>query len=138
MPFCPNCGYEYKADVTECADCKVALVESLPEHVADDFAHIAEEDWIEIARLTSLQYAEMLLEVWHKNNIPSILRSHAGFFGLTGQMGTDSFTPVGDAFSLYVAKDYLVDADSEGEALLGETWRQAKVIDIEEEQDEAN
>lgn len=132
MPFCPSCGIEYKADVTRCSDCDVALVESLPENVEDSFAHIAEEDWIEIARLTSLQYAEMILEVWHKNEIPSILRSHAGFFGLTGQMGTDSFAPVGDSFSLYVARDYLVKADSEAEAILGETWRNARIIDIEE------
>lgn len=133
MPFCPSCGYEYEPGVTRCADCDMALVDALPENVSDDFAHIAEEDWIEIARLTSLQYAEMLLEVWHKNNIPSILRSHAGFFGFTGQMGTDSFAPVGDAFSLLVARDYLVEADAEAEAMLGDTWRAARVIDIEEE-----
>jgi hypothetical protein len=131
MPFCPSCGYEYEAGVTRCTDCDTELVAALPDNVGDAFSHIAEEDWIEIARLTSLQYAEMLLEVWHKNNIPSILRSHAGFFGQTGQMGTDSFTPVGDAFSLLVAQDYLVEADAEAEAMLGETWRAARIIDIE-------
>ena len=135
MPFCPSCRYEYEEGVTRCSDCDAALVDSLPDEVADEFAHIAEEDWIEIARLTSLQYAEMILEVWHKKDIPSILRSHTGFFGITGQMGTNSFAPVGDTFSLYVTSDHLVRADNEAESILGESWRSARIIDIEEESD---
>ncbi|HSR68638.1 MAG TPA: DUF2007 domain-containing protein [Acidobacteriota bacterium] len=29
--FCPQCGCEYLAGVTQCADCQVALTETLPE-----------------------------------------------------------------------------------------------------------
>jgi hypothetical protein len=30
MPFCPECKYEYRAGITTCPDCDVALIESLP------------------------------------------------------------------------------------------------------------
>ena len=30
--FCPDCGGEYREGFFECADCKVALVERLPEN----------------------------------------------------------------------------------------------------------
>lgn len=30
MPFCPKCGYEYKEEISQCADCQVPLVSSLP------------------------------------------------------------------------------------------------------------
>lgn len=30
MPWCPNCRSEYREGFTECADCKVALVDELP------------------------------------------------------------------------------------------------------------
>jgi len=41
--FCPLCQAEYREGFTECADCGVALVESLPtaeEHAADDQASL--------------------------------------------------------------------------------------------------
>lgn len=30
MPFCPRCGYEYRAGIDRCPDCREALVQSLP------------------------------------------------------------------------------------------------------------
>ncbi|MCS6903329.1 MAG: DUF2007 domain-containing protein [Candidatus Bipolaricaulota bacterium] len=30
MPFCPQCRYEYDAEVRQCPDCGVELVEKLP------------------------------------------------------------------------------------------------------------
>lgn len=33
MPFCPTCRTEYRAEITDCADCKVALVAELPADV---------------------------------------------------------------------------------------------------------
>lgn len=45
MPFCPKCEEEYRAGATECADCGVALVESLalPESLEDVEERFAEE-----------------------------------------------------------------------------------------------
>jgi hypothetical protein len=32
MPYCPQCGYEYEADVTFCPDCNKQLVAEPPKH----------------------------------------------------------------------------------------------------------
>ena len=37
MPWCPKCKCEYKAGITECADCKVPLVDELPK---EDFKEV--------------------------------------------------------------------------------------------------
>src|SRR4051812_16634520 len=44
MPFCPTCRTEYRPGVTECADCHVALVDSLPP----------EEPWVPVFTGTGL------------------------------------------------------------------------------------
>lgn len=31
MPYCPECEAEYREGLSECADCRVALVPALPE-----------------------------------------------------------------------------------------------------------
>jgi hypothetical protein len=30
MPYCPECGYEYREDITFCPDCNRALISQLP------------------------------------------------------------------------------------------------------------
>ena len=35
MPWCPKCKCEYKDGITECADCKIPLVDELPEEAAE-------------------------------------------------------------------------------------------------------
>ena len=35
MPWCPTCKCEYKDGITECADCKIPLVDELPEEAAE-------------------------------------------------------------------------------------------------------
>lgn len=41
MPFCPSCGVEYRAGVTECADCRVPLTDTPP-------AQPSPEDWVSV------------------------------------------------------------------------------------------
>ena len=36
MPWCPKCKAEYRAGIEECADCKVALVDELPEETEEE------------------------------------------------------------------------------------------------------
>ena len=40
MPWCPKCKCEYKDGITECADCKIPLVDELPEEEAEAVQNI--------------------------------------------------------------------------------------------------
>lgn len=40
MKYCPNCRAEYHDDVVECRDCRVPLVDELPEVVQEEWQHI--------------------------------------------------------------------------------------------------
>lgn len=44
MPWCPKCKSEYVEGMTECADCKVALVDELVEETEDDMGYVEIED----------------------------------------------------------------------------------------------
>jgi hypothetical protein len=132
MPFCPNCRFEYREGVTRCPDCDVVLVNELPP--ADDLGRdesIDRRDWVPLVRLTSRQYAEMMVEELRDKNIPVIMRSETGHFGATGQMGTSTFRPVGGGYTLFVPEDYLGQADSEGEAILGDVWVSSRLVDYD-------
>jgi len=130
MPFCPKCRYEYLPGVTVCPDCDEKLVDVLPEENSEE--EVKEyDDWIELAQLTSLPSAEMLLEVLREKNIPAVIQSDTGYFGTTGQMGPSSYQPAGGKYSLYVPEEFVVDADQEAGLLLGEEWEASKLFDID-------
>lgn len=131
--YCPNCKFEYEAGVFKCPDCDEYLVDQLP--CDDEYPEENEFNWVQLARLNSDQYAEMLKEVLEKKNIPVILHSGAGHFGITGQMGVTS-RPVGGAYSILVPEEFVVEADNEGLAILGEEWEKARLIEIEIEEEE--
>ena len=128
MPFCPKCKYEYKAGTDACADCNTTLVESLAQDDSPD----TYKDWIPLARLTSSQYAEMVLECLRAKDIPAVIHSDAGHFGQTGQMGTSSFRPVGGAYTLMVPRDHVIKADSEAGTILGDVWEKSRLCDLDE------
>lgn len=130
--FCPKCRYEYKDDVTECPDCNVALVSELPkEELPEEI-----KDWVQVARLNSLQEAEMIEESLREKNIRVVIQSGTGYFGYIGVMGATSYGPVGGGYSVYVPKDEIVEADREATLLLGDEWIKSRLIDIEIETDE--
>ena len=131
MPFCPKCRYEYKTGIAVCPDCDERLVDSLPDDA--DNEHPEYENWIPLARLTSPQLSEMLLEVLRGRDIPAVVQSQGGYFGKTGQMGIGSFTPAGAGFILLVPEEFVVAADREAEVVLGDDWKKARLIDIENE-----
>ncbi len=131
MPFCPKCRYEYEEGIFRCPDCDEPLVDRLEEDKKGE----EYKDWIEIARLTSPQFAQMVLEVLHEKEIPAVISSSSGFFGETGQMGIASFAPAGGGFSLLVPEKFVSIADKEAALVLGEVWEKSKLFDIEEEEE---
>ena len=128
MPFCPSCRYEYEAGVLTCPDCDLALVEVLPE---DEDEPAEYHDWIPLARLMSTPVAEMVLEGLRVKGIPAVLHSEAGYFGATGSMGPSSYQPVGGAYTLLVPREFVADADAEGETILGDEWPKVRIIEID-------
>jgi predicted amidophosphoribosyltransferase len=48
MPFCPQCGTEYRPGFTTCADCEVALTDAPPEPTAAAEAEEEDADWVGI------------------------------------------------------------------------------------------
>ena len=126
MPFCPKCRYEYMTGVSKCSDCDEHLVDSLPQE-ANDRSEVY-DNWVELGRLTSQQYADMLVEALRAKNIPVVVNSNTGHFGATGQMGTASFRPISGAFySLMVPEKFTEVADSEAETILGDVWVKARI-----------
>lgn len=50
MPWCPKCKCEYRKGITECADCKITLVDELPPDEENPYSEQAEmkkmEQWV--------------------------------------------------------------------------------------------
>jgi len=99
MPFCPNCHYEYVADVKTCPDCDAELVDELP----DFFADLKNVKWVALRPLPGVVYAKMVSEVLDQNNIPNYIQSLFGSGALgviTGAdfAGSDAKIMVPDSF----------------------------------------
>jgi hypothetical protein len=129
MPFCPKCGTEYTEGTKYCSDCEVKLVDQPPAVPADEETEY--EDWVKLARLTSPEYASMLEEELRAKDIPVIIRPEVGHFGNIGTLGPSSFVPVGGGYLVLVPEEFVERVDLEATALLGDVWKEAKLVDIE-------
>ena len=72
MPYCPKCKTEYREGVSECADCHVPLVESLPEEDVNSQSVENEEKLPEIVEIyRTLDERDMEQKTYHlyKNGI---------------------------------------------------------------------
>lgn len=134
MPFCPKCRCEYREGFTVCSDCGEKLVSYLPadEKSGEQGEKSDNINWIPIARLTSHQYAEMVVEGLRSKDIPAIVRSGTGHFGITGQMGNFTFRPIGGGYVVMVAEEKVGDALIEAEIILGDEWERSNLIEVDE------
>ena len=130
MPFCPKCRFEYQPEIETCPDCGQKLTAELPDQEHDD-SNPDYANWTPIARLTSREYAEMVLQHLRDSDIPAVILSGAGYFGMTGQMGLSSSVSVGGAFTIAVPGKYEEEADAQGESLLGEIWVKSRLNEEE-------
>ncbi len=126
---------EYEADVSVCPDCDVELVAVLPP--VEDFDESEYKNWIPLVRLTSEEYAEMIRERLEQVNIPVVILSGTGHFGYIGTQGPSSFAPVGGGYKVMVPEEFAADADIEGQAMLGDAWVKARLVDVTGEDSEA-
>src|SRR5947208_16608381 len=70
--YCPNCEAEYNTGITECKDCKIALVDRLtPETAVHDHS---DADMVLLASFKFSGEAQMLQELLEKNDVRSYVQ----------------------------------------------------------------
>jgi len=106
MPFCPNCGAEYRAGYTRCTDCDVELVSALPQEESPP----SEASSLNLATLASyltVAEAAMIKELLEANGIPTVLRGQTDPLGVvSGAVQTELLVEeqdLGRALELYEA-----------------------------------
>jgi hypothetical protein len=128
MPFCPKCRFEYRPEIYICPDCNERLVTILPPEEATATENKEYKDWVTVSKLESFQFAEMIRERLEELNIPIVILSRASRYETTRIMGLSTINPLGGRYAILVPKEYVEEADLEGEAIFGEDWVKGKTI----------
>ncbi len=68
--ICPECQSEYKAGITQCADCKVTLVDAMALELP-----LENIKWDSLPPFDGIVFAEMAGEILAKENIPYFIKS---------------------------------------------------------------
>ena len=130
---CPKCGYEYREGILTCPDCDEDLVEEPLEKAGDRTSDESDSyDWINIARLTSWETAEMLIEALRTKGIPAVVLSKSGHFGQFGAIPVAAMASGKGGYLIWVPAEFVSDADREAEMILGEEWVKARIEDMGE------
>lgn len=130
--FCPNCRYEYMETVTVCPDCNERLVPRLLDKEKEPWdIETDNKNWVQMARLSSMQSAEIVIDALRSNDIPAVLLGGGGHFGQTGQMGPSSAVPISSGFSVMVPRECVAQTDQIAGSILGEEWEKARLYDVE-------
>ena len=129
--FCPMCGFEYKPEISKCPDCGAVLVDKLTVIGGEKQTLSKEYTWVQLARLNSEMMAEMVVEALRQQDIPVVVLSGTGHFGITGQMGSYTYNPIGGGYSLMIAEEFVKDADEICAVIVGDEWDECRLVDFE-------
>ncbi len=69
MPWCPQCGAEYRGGFSHCSECGVALVDALPSKPQRPAGPGPE--WVEIASYTTAEEARLAQGLLQEQDIPA-------------------------------------------------------------------
>jgi len=108
--YCPKCRTQYIDNVNECYDCKVPLVDKLPEETP-----LEKIKWVALAPLAGEIYADMVEEVLQNMNIPHFTKSDWA----TSAFNISSANLVGTKVTLFVPEENREEATKVVEDLLG-------------------
>jgi hypothetical protein len=82
--WCPSCGAEYRAGTTQCADCRVALAVTPPEHFGDTLEETGEESaLVEMGEWPRIQ-AQILRRRLESANVPVMIEYSDAEIDATG------------------------------------------------------
>jgi len=108
--YCPKCRTQYVEKVDECFDCKVPLVEELPEETP-----LEKIKWVALTPLAGEIYAEMVEEVLQKMDILHFTKSDWA----TSAFNISSANLVGAKVTIFVPEENRDEAAKIIEELLG-------------------
>jgi len=108
--YCPKCRTQYVENVKECFDCKVPLVDELPEETP-----LEKIKWVALTPLAGEIYAEMVEEVLKKMDIPNFTKSDWA----TSAFNISSANLVGTKVTIFVPEENRDEAAKIIEELLG-------------------
>jgi len=108
--YCPKCRTQYIDNIKECYDCKIPLVDELPEETP-----LEKIKWVALAPLAGEIYADMVEEVLQNMNIPHFTKSDWA----TSAFNISSANLVGTKVTLFVPEDNREEAAKVVEDLLG-------------------
>ena len=149
MLYCSHCKYEYKYGISVCPDCgeRLSQTPDIPTSLdttqnypgLDNFdsreSHQSVSDssfpieWIRLANLDTQQDAQMMVDALRQSDIRSIQQGESSSLGESGFSGSRL---LGYGSVILVEKSSVIEADLIGQAILGDVWEKARLIDINE------
>lgn len=108
--YCPKCRTNYIENVKECFDCKIPLVDELPEETP-----LEKIKWVALPVVPGEVYADMVEEVLQNEGIPNFTKSDWA----TSAFHISSANLVGAKVTIFVPEENHAEATAILEGLLG-------------------